>query len=265
MSGVYGVVDARRQTDVSALAHKMASVMSHSEWCRSDSLIEEGIAVGRLSIGVFNRELQPVWNSDRSVTLLMAGELYVSDGADLGENPATSEGQRLLDLYAQHGAEFPCHVQGAYVCVVWDAVRRCIVIANDHFGLYLTFYAYHHGRLVFAPEVKGVLLDPDVDRSLRDDAVAEHVRFQHLLGFKTFVAGVHLLPPASVLVYDLASTTFQLQQYWTLRQMPQAPQHPPFDGEVVEATRLFRITFGMMMRQFIDGMPAETDMEDRAR
>jgi asparagine synthase (glutamine-hydrolysing) len=220
----------------------MATILSRYEgqvveW-QSD--VEQNIALGRLGIGVFNREAQPTWNESQSVAICLAGELYVCEGVEMADASPLADEQRLLALYAKHGSEFPCHIQGAYVAVIWDANLRQIVIANDHFALYPTYYACQNERLVFAPEVKGVLADPDVDRTLRSDAIAEFVRFQHLLGFKTFVAGVNLLPPASVLIYDLNSATHQVKQYWDLSRAPQTPRSLDFREALDEATRLFR-------------------------
>lgn len=242
MSGVFGIVDPHQHLSASDQFQRMATALKREarQVVEGHQAAEPNLALGRVGIGVFNRDPQPVWNAARTVAVFLAGELYVAEGAEVGEGDGPADEQRLLDLYARHGVDFPRHVQGAYVCAVWDAGRGRVIVANDHFALYPTFYARPAGRLVFAPEVKGVLTDPGVDRALRPDAIAEYARFQHVLGFKTFLAGVHLLPPASVLVFDLASATHTLTTYWDLTAAPQTPLSMPFEDAVAEATRLFR-------------------------
>ena len=78
MSGVFGAVDSERSTDVDALTDEMARAMSHREWFVTDRLVDRtrNLAMGRIGIGVFNREQQPVYSEDRSLAIFLSGELH---------------------------------------------------------------------------------------------------------------------------------------------------------------------------------------------
>ena len=243
MSGVFGVVDPSRSVDVTSVVEQMAQVMSYADWFVADRYVDDvqPVALGRMGIGIFNQGAQPVWNADRSVALLMAGELYNKDML-AGKYSLTSSGDEALALalYEKQGERFVSELDGAFVIAIWDRAQRCLLLANDRFALYPTFIAQVGQRFLFAPEVKAILVDRNVDRSLRADAIAEYVRFQHLLGYKTFFDGVELLPAASVLIYSLDDATTKVQRYWDIGQTSALRASISFDEAVEEGSRLFR-------------------------
>lgn len=241
MSGVFGVVDPRRRVEASALMDEMAACLSHREWYVAERFVspERNFALGRIGIGIFNPGPQPVWNASRTVALVMAGEIYKVDGADSPDGLTAPE-QVALRLYEAKGAEFASHLNGAFVIAVWDQPGQRIVIANDRFGLYPLFYAFHDGRLMFAPEMKGILCDRSFPRRLDLTALAEYMRFQHLLGSRTFFEDVLLLPNASTLTFSLATGQLAVARYWDFDKVPDIRHRISFEDAVVEVGALLR-------------------------
>ncbi len=78
MSGVFGFADPERAIDIRSLASQMSEAMSHRDWFIAESFVDDSknLAIGRIGIGIFNQEPQPVWNSSRTIALVMAGEIY---------------------------------------------------------------------------------------------------------------------------------------------------------------------------------------------
>ncbi|TEU12784.1 MAG: asparagine synthetase B family protein, partial [Anaerolineales bacterium] len=249
MSGVFGVLDSKRGTPIKPLLTKMGTRMSHREWYVVETYTDEGagVGLGRIGIGIFNKTSQPVWNSTHTVALVMAGELYNRDA--LGRNgDIESDEQVALALYEKLGDDFVSQLNGAFIIALWDTTRHRLLIANDRFGLYPTFIAQVGNRFLFAPEIKGVLVDPDVDRSLCDESIAEYMRFQRLLGFKTFFTGVTMLPPASISTYDYDAPTYRLRRYWDMSSVPLLPESITFEEAVEEGSRLFRAAVRKMTK-----------------
>ena len=62
MSGIFGIVDTRKQKNLHALTRKMSEAMSHREWFVSECFVneEQGLGLGRIGIGIFNKGSQPV-------------------------------------------------------------------------------------------------------------------------------------------------------------------------------------------------------------
>jgi asparagine synthase (glutamine-hydrolysing) len=248
MSGVFGIIDSHRRNEIHGLVARMSAVMSHREWYIVETLCDEGegVGIGRIGLGIFNRIQQPVWNTAHTVAIWMAGELYNTEELKRHLNGDSSDESLILHLYSTKGEQFVHDVEGAFIVAIWDTSRKRLVLANDRFSLYPTFIARTGDRFLFAPEVKGVLVDPSVDHSLRDDAIAEYMRFQHLLGLKTFFTGVTMLPPASILIYDYEIAAYQLNRYWDMSQVQLLPASTALEEAVEEGSRLLHAVVAKM-------------------
>ncbi len=239
MSGVFGIIDPGRRVEAEPLVNKMAASMSHRDWFVADTWVdrERNLALGRIGIGIFNKSPQPIWNASHTIALMMAGEIYKVDGQEV--QPGQSHEQTALALYEKLGDDFARKLNGAFVIAIWDATRNRVLVANDRFGFYTLFYTCHAGRLIFAPEIKGILCDHTFSKNLDRTALAQYMRFQHLLGERTFFEDIHILPNASTLIYDLGAATCQVTPYWTFKDIPYRP-NVKFDEAVEEAGRLLR-------------------------
>lgn len=233
MSGVFAVTRSKQDPDIRLLADRMTTAMCHRDWFVAESFVDpaQRVVLGRIGIGIFNREPQPLWNAARDVAVVWAGELYesaASEGRD-----ARTVGQVALDRYASAGEGFAATLNGAFVIAIWDARHRRLVITNDRFGLYPLFYSCRAGRFVCAPEMKGVLADASVPRTIDRVALAQYMRFQHLLGARTFFEGIELLPAASVLCCDVDTGRCVTRPYWTFDEIGHRPD-ASFDDTVEE-------------------------------
>lgn len=243
MSGVFGIVAPDQSSAWTRdLAAGMAVSMRHRDWFVAEYFADETapIALGRIGIGVFNQAAQPVWNAGRTAGLVMAGEIYnrAELAALVGHTPGSDE-ELALALYEHLGNNFASRLNGAFIIAIWDKTRQQVLVTNDRFSLYPLFYTCRAGRLIFAPEMKGLLCDKTFPRKLDLTALAQYMRFQHLLGERAFFEDIRFLSYASSLIYDLSTNTHRVEQYWRLADIPYLPQIT-FDEAVEEAGRLLR-------------------------
>ncbi|MBL8155280.1 MAG: asparagine synthase [Anaerolineae bacterium] len=250
MSGIFGVIDPDGTVDIPSRLTAMGAAMTHQDWYVSETYSDprDRVGLGRIGIGIFNRATQPLWNADHTAAIFMAGEFHDVPDIEWDSNAVRSDEALALHLYQIKGKRFVEALHGAFALAIWDTRSRQLIVANDRFGLYPTYLAQVRDRLVFAAEVKGVLQDQEVDRRLREDAVAEYMRFQRLLHLKTFFAGVNLMPPASILTYDCAARTVEISRYWSFDQVPILPQSITHDEAVEEGARLLRAAVRKMCR-----------------
>jgi asparagine synthase (glutamine-hydrolysing) len=248
MSGVFGFVDSRG-TNPAPLLARMGTAMAHLPWFTVDSWTDApaGVGLGRLGIGLLDADAQPACSDDGGTRLVMCGELYAREplrralecqGATFRHG---TDAELMLRLYEADGLRSLARVEGMFVVAVWDAARQQLTIANDRSGLYPLLYAHLAGRFVFAPEMKGVLAHPAFARRLDLTAIAEYVRFQFLLGDKTFFEGLSLLPNATVLRYERGGDTLTREGYWDFSRVPLLDRAPSLDEAAEEAGRRLRV------------------------
>ena len=244
MSGIFGVI-AENNTQVEPFLQKASTHLAHRPWYAADTWTDEmhPVGLGRIGIGILNTELQPIISANGNLILFLCGEFYNRTAlqrylqAHQPVSAASPDAALALTAYECYGAAFVEHLDGAFFVAIYDKSRASLLLANDRFGLYPHYYALHDGKLVFAPEVKGVLSAPFVPRRMNITAVTEYLRFQQLLGEKTFHDDVHLFPYGSIAEFDVASRQWSSCRYWDWDRVPDRPE-VTFDEAVDEIGRL---------------------------
>lgn len=240
MSGVFGVVSGEKY-DAGVLTSDMAKVMSHHEWYIAETYADRelGISFGRIGIGIFNKDKQPIWNADQSIGLVMAGEFYNPEMCKKGETIPTHHERIALSYYEKYGEDFSRYLNGAFIIAILDKKQKKLIITNDRFGLYPLYYTNQRSPFIFAPEIKGILCDHTIEKKLDFTALAQYMRFQHLLGKRTFFENIEFLPYASLLVYDLERSEYIIRPYWSFSEIEYCPKIS-LDEAVEETGRLLR-------------------------
>jgi asparagine synthase (glutamine-hydrolysing) len=226
----------------------MRNAMSHYDWFVAD-IFSDGsgnIHLGRIGIGIFNQERQPVWSEDGNLAVFLSGEFYQTSQLrkDLQNKGVgfrdDSDIELALRLYQDRGERFVEEVEGIFILGIWDRLHQRLTIANDRFGIYPLYYAHKDGSFILAPEVKAILCDGNFKKTINWIALSEYMCFQCLLGDKTFFEGLRLLPNATILIYDLKTDHLSSRQYWDFSHIRMVAGGIPFEEAVEEAGRLLK-------------------------
>jgi asparagine synthase (glutamine-hydrolysing) len=247
VSGLFGIVDVTGESDIRQFLDSARAALSHLPWHSGDSWVPPGLplGMGRVGIGIFNRDSQPITSADGNVVLLMSGELYETPALQrqleaAGYAPRDASHPELaLCAFLAYGTDFAAKLNGAFFIAVYDAVQRRLLLTNDRYGLYPHYYHDESGKLVFGPEVKSVLRAPFVTKKLNVTAAAEYFRFQQLLGVKTFHEGILVFPYGSVGEFDLQNSSWGIHHYWDWDQIADRT-HIQFEEASLELGHLLR-------------------------
>ncbi len=247
--GYFGAADAPLE-----IAQRMGARMCHTPRMRTDAAqVAPDGAIGRISIGLLNAAPQPVRAGDDGCALWLCGEFYHADEqrralVHAGLLEAGADDSALaLATFRRDGAAGLAQLNGAFVAAVWEPASEKLTLVNDRFGLYPHYYSTAGGAFVFAPEIKGVVAAPAIPRRVDLTAVAEYSRFQQLLGERTWLEDVHLLPRGSILRFDVRSRRLEQTRYWDWDAIQPAP--PMRFGEAAEETgRLFQRAVDAMIQ-----------------
>ena len=197
-----------------------------------------GFAHRRLAIiDLHDRSNQPM-HLDRW-HLVYNGEIYNyrelrDELASRGHRFQTSgDTEVLLHAWAEWGEGALDRLNGMFAFAVWDDRERVLTIASDPFGEKPVFYWSDGTTLVFASDLRALLLHPDVPVGRDEETMAAYlVRGRARPDVtRTFLAGVRRLPAAHVLVWREAR--IDVRRYW----WPGPVQVPESYGDAVEAYR----------------------------
>lgn len=163
-------------------------------------------SLGAVDLGILPGSGAPYRGSDESLAIVH-GEIT---NLPTGVTPAAA----VLDGY-RHDPSSLTRLRGSYAVALWDAGRGRLVLTNDRFGLRNVYYTIIDGVLCFAPLVGALLAVPKVDRAIDHAAVADFLTFYRVLGDRTLLRAVRMLPPATVATFDAEG--LRLERYWVPR------------------------------------------------
>lgn len=229
MCGIAGLADPTgvREADTH-LVDAMLRTLAHRG--PDDHVVhsERGAVLGtrRLSIIDIAGGRQPLTNEDGTVVAAQNGEIYnyvelrrelLRSGHTLRSDGDT---ETLVHLYEEHGAGMVEHLRGMFAIAIWDASRRRLLLARDRLGKKPLYWRLDGGRLSYGSELKALLADPSLDRTVDREALALFLAYQYVPSPMSILAGVHKLPPASVLVWEGGEP--RIERYWTLEYGPKS-------------------------------------------
>jgi len=211
-----------------------------------------GLAHARLSIIDLETGDQPIHNEDRSVWVVLNGEIfnYVELRAALQRDGhrfyTRSDTEVLVHLYEQHGLDFVHHLNGQFAIALWDVKRNRLVLARDRTGIRPLFYTERDGRLLFASEVKALFAARGVPRSLSASGLAQVFTFWSALSPSTVFEGVLSLPGGHLLVLEDGRT--EVRRYWDWTFPQDATGNRTIDEEAGELRALLLDSVRLQLR-----------------
>lgn len=230
MCGIAGVFGVRAPQVVD----RMLQVQAHRG--PDDQYVVEGpgytLGARRLSIIDLEGGRQPLSTPDRAIWACQNGEIYnfpevreqlLKQGHQFATRCDT---EVLPHLYQRHGDAVPEHVHGMFAFAIWDTGRNRGLLARDRSGKKPLYYTVHQGGLWFSSELKGLLQIPEFSRRLNGEAVHHFLSLKHVPAPLTAFEGVHMLPPAHMLVWENGAIQ-SVRPYWKL-------DWTPLEGELSE-------------------------------
>jgi asparagine synthase (glutamine-hydrolysing) len=223
---------------------------------------EVGLGIQRLRIIDLATGDQPIYNEDRSVVVVLNGEIYNfrelrSELEAKGHRFAThSDTEVIVHLYEDHGVDCVRRLHGMFAFALWDERRKQLLIARDRVGKKPLFYAARNGTFTFASEMRSLLQDPGIPRTLDHQALDCYLAYQYVPAPLTAFRTVRKLPPASTLV--LREGQISINRYWRLdysRKRPTADMrevHEELRERLREAVRR-RMVADVPLGAFLSG------------
>jgi asparagine synthase (glutamine-hydrolysing) len=164
---------------------------------------------------------------------------------------SNSDTEVLLVSYMEWGGACVDHLNGIYAFGIWDEKNNSLFLARDRFGVKPLFYALRDSSLIFASELKAMLVHPMVKPEVGAEGLAEIFA---LGPARTPGAGVFKnvseLKPAHCLVFD--TTGIHIRRYWQL----ESRQHA--DDPETTRSRVNELVVDSIERQFVSDVPVCT-------
>lgn len=222
MCGIAGQVRADGNPVDRGLIDRMCAAVRHRGPDSHGMFLADGVGLGIQRLAVIDRQTgdQPIFNEDRSVVVVLNGEIYNyrelrEDLVSRGHRFATrSDTEVIVHLYEELGERCVARLHGMFAFALWDVRRRQLVLARDRVGKKPLFYALRGHAMTFASELGAVLADRDVSNEPDHRAMDCFFAYQYVPAPMSAFVAIKKLPPASVLV--LRDGKARIERYWSL-------------------------------------------------
>ncbi len=213
MCGICGIFQKGR--DNRELVGEMCAMLAHRGPDHSSVYRQGEVCLGhrRLSIIDLRTGNQPILSENRRLAIVYNGEIYNyrelrQELREKGYRFRTqSDTEVILYLYADQGPEAFKRLNGIFALAILDRRegREKIVLARDHFGVKPLHYYQASNLFIFASEQKAILLHPQVERRLNEQALHDHINLRYTPTHETLFAGIRRLPPGHYAVVEDAT------------------------------------------------------------
>ena len=229
MCGICGVAGLTQAGQAEAVVRRMAGVIRHRGPDDEGFLSAPPFTVGmrRLSIIDLTTGGQPQFNEDRTMAVILNGEIY--NFRELRREleacghifRTQSDTEAVVHAYEEWSQECVTHLRGMFALAVIEtqAPKRGqrLFLARDRLGIKPLYYALAGNALIFASEVRAILASGLVPPRLSLPALESYLLFGSVSEPMTLVEGVFSLPPghrAWVFSDPDGAASIQTEPYW---------------------------------------------------
>ena len=139
------------------------------------------------------------YNYDKSLSLCCVGQVKQT-------------AEQIINLYELYGEYFVEHLQGLYICCLYDATKKRIVVVRDRLGVQQLYYAQLPTGVVFGSSLKEVLQHIKHPQ-LRAHELAQPIRHNYPIELQhTWIEQIKRLGAGEYALVDACG--LRLYTYW---------------------------------------------------
>ncbi len=219
------------------LVKTMCKEIAHRGPNDEGTFVDRHISLGHRRLSIVDlspRGHQPMFNEDGKVVVVFNGEIYnyrpiKKALEEKGHKFASdSDTEVIIHGYEEYGEEICSKLEGMYAFAVWDAKHKTLLLARDRIGKKPIYYWFQQGKLVFASEIKAILLHEEVKRQINYQCFSDYLTLRYSPGSSTMFQGIQKLEPGHYLIYK--DKKLKKGEHWKLPEF--SDRYPPEEKRV---------------------------------
>ncbi|MGE0179283.1 MAG: XrtA/PEP-CTERM system amidotransferase [Sphingomonas sp.] len=225
MCGIAGIFhrDVPKPVDPARI-EAMTEVLAHRGPDGSGIWTAPGIGFGHRRLAILDLSdagAQPMLTADRRVAVTYNGEIYnfreVREELEAKGHQFRSESdtEMILAAWRQWGPDCLSRFNGMFALALYDADRDALFLARDRLGVKPLYFAeLPDGALIFASELKGLLVHPRLRPAPSVRAIEDYLAFGYVPDDACVVEGVRKLPAGHWLMVQRGFPLPAPVQWW---------------------------------------------------
>ncbi len=225
MCGIAGIFhfDSSRSVDEPSL-RRMTDCLSHRGPDGEGFYINNNIGLGhrRLSIIDLSTGDQPMFNEDKSIAVILNGEIY--NYIELREElknfgytfRTTSDTEVIIRAYQKWGTDCQNKLNGMWAFALWDENKKQLFISRDRIGEKPLFYSTYDSTFLFGSEIKSILAY-GVPKIPNLELTELYLTLGYIPAPYTFYKNIHKLQAGHYMI--VSGNSFSEKKYWDLPEI----------------------------------------------
>ncbi|QSZ26697.1 asparagine synthase (glutamine-hydrolyzing) [Aceticella autotrophica] len=181
---------------------------------------ETGLGIRRLSILDIKSGHQPIHNEKKNIWVVCNGEIYNFQSLKRSlmikghEFYTNSDTEVIVHLYEEYGEKFVLYLNGMFAIAIYDETRKKLMLARDRLGVKPLYYILNNRTIVFASEIKALLMCNILDTELNYNKLGTYLKYRYIPGEQTLFKNIYKLMPGYILIY--ANNKIKTNKYWDI-------------------------------------------------
>ncbi|MFQ5456018.1 MAG: asparagine synthase (glutamine-hydrolyzing) [Nitrospirota bacterium] len=223
MCGICGIFYFNKNQVVDkALLVGMRDQLTHRGPDDAGIYLNQNIGLGhrRLSIIDLDGGHQPIHNEDKSIWVILNGEIYnfkdlrdylISKGHKFCTNTDT---EVIVHLYEEKGDDFVNSLRGMFAFALWSNREKKLILGRDRVGKKPLYYYCNDKYIIFASEIKSILEDKTIKKYVDTASIDQYISFGYILAPRSIFKGINKLPAGHILF--CTPENISIKEYWDI-------------------------------------------------
>ncbi|OIO59173.1 MAG: asparagine synthase (glutamine-hydrolyzing) [Alphaproteobacteria bacterium CG_4_10_14_0_2_um_filter_63_37] len=220
---------------------------------------EQGIGLAHRRLSIIDLSAtghQPMLDASGQVAIVFNGEIYnfreLRSELESGGHTfrGHSDTEVLLHLYLARGEAMLPLLNGVFAFAIWDGRSQTLLLVRDGMGVKPLYYAQTNAGVVFASELKALLVHPEVERSIDPQAVWQYLTYLWCPAPRTILAGVKKVLPG----HAMSIRDGKIERQWQYYELPYDQAIEPWSAEEA-ARRVEESVRTAVTRQMVADVP----------
>jgi len=216
MPGLIGFTDVNHKYSSDMLSN-MRLLLRHYDHHVDQQLFSDSRVYGsRIHLDLIYQGEQPYICGNRLFSWF-EGEFYNQEELRPQYNISSkTDNELMVGIYdSTRSFKFLRDIDGYFAAILYNKQRNKIHLITDRYGFKPLYWGRIGDDICWSSEIKGFLEHKGFRPIIDDNAIREFFDFGYLLENRTWFQGIELVPPASVLTFDLLNAKIEIQNYWT--------------------------------------------------
>lgn len=232
IAGIFHYAEPERPVDRDLLV-RMTTVLSHRGPDGDGIFISGNLGLGHRRLAIVDLSptgSQPMANEDGSCWIAYNGEFYNHESfrrrlVALGHRfRGPSDTETLVHVLEQFGAPALSEIAGIFGFGFWNGRCRRLTLARDALGVKQVYYHDNGRRIVFASEIKALLVCADVPREPDSEGINQYLHFHTSLFERTFFRDIRQVRAGEYL--EIGRYGMQARKFWCVKEFSRVGREP---------------------------------------